>query len=110
VLVAGVAVVGGLLTEGPSEPAEPAARAALVIDSAAGRDGRDLLDARLRHVHAAVRLPRTLAEARTNVRYFAAQGYRIVVTGPRAQAAAHAVGVRVARAPDLAGALAAAGR
>ena len=36
-----------------------------------------------------MRLPRDAAEARTDVRYFAAQGYdRIVVAGPRSTAAA----------------------
>ena len=58
-------------------------RMALVIDAAAARDGRELVDARLRDSDAQVRLPRTAAEARTDVRYFAAQGYRVVVAGPR---------------------------
>jgi hypothetical protein len=61
-------------------------------------------------VDADVRLPRTAAEARTNVRYFDSLGYRVVVTGAQASAAATAVGVEAARAPDLAGALQAAAR
>jgi hypothetical protein len=44
-------------------------------------------------VDAEVRLPRTPAEARTNVRYFDELGYRVVVAGPRAEAAAAAIGV-----------------
>ena len=59
----------------------------------AARDGRELVDPRLRDVgptcaaHAA-------AEARADVRYFAAQGYDvIVVAGPQSTAAAHGAGV-----------------
>ena len=67
----------------------PAPRTAIVIDAPAARDGRALVDPRLRAVDADVRLPRDAAEARTDVRYFAAQGYdRIVVAGPRSTAAA----------------------
>ena len=56
---------------------------------------------------AEVRLARTAAEASTDVRYFEAQGYRLVVAGPLATAAAAEVGARAVRAGDLDGALAA---
>jgi hypothetical protein len=81
---------------------------ALAIDAAAGRQGRELVDPRLDDVDAEVRLPRTPAEARTNVLYFEAQGYRVVVAGPRAASAADAVGVSAVRTGDLGAALAAA--
>jgi hypothetical protein len=83
---------------------------AVVIDAAAARDGRDLVDDRLQDVDAEVRLPRTTAEARTNVRYFAAQGYRVVVVGPRAGEAADRAGVAAEHAAGLDGALAAVSR
>ena len=79
-----------------------------MIDAPAARDGRALVDPRLRTVAADVRLPRSAAEARTDVRYFAAQGYdRMVVAGPRSTMAADEAGVAAVRAPGLAGALAA---
>jgi hypothetical protein len=78
-----------------------------VIDADAGRDGRELVDPRLRDVDAEVRLPRTDAEARTNLRYLDAQGYRLVVAGRRAGAAAAVTGVAATRAADLGQALAA---
>jgi len=106
-LAAGALAVGGLLGAGSDRSAP---RTALVVDAAAARDGRALVDPRLRAVDAAVRLPRSTAEARTDVRYFAAQGYRVVVAGPRASAGARDAEVAVLRAPDLAGALAAIGR
>ena len=81
-----------------------------MIDAAEGRDGRELVDERLRAVRAEVRLPRTPEEARTNVRYFQAQGLRIVVSGPDARAAAEATGVDAVQAADLREALTAAGR
>jgi hypothetical protein len=81
-----------------------------VIDAAEGRDGRELVDERLRAVRAEVRLPRTPEEARTNLRYFEAQGLRIVASGPKALAAAKATGVDAVQAGDLREALAAAGR
>jgi hypothetical protein len=77
----------------------------MVIDAAAARDGRDLVDARLRAIDAEVRLPRTADEARTDVRYFAAQGRRVIVAGPQSSAAARVAGVVATGAPDLAGAL-----
>jgi hypothetical protein len=109
-LVALAVAAGGLVAGGSSGPDGSGSRTALVVDAAAGRDGRDLLDSRLREVDADVRLPRTSAEALTNVRYFAEQGYRVIVTGPHASAAAGVAGVAAVRAPDVTGAVAAAGR
>jgi hypothetical protein len=109
-LAAGAVAAGGLLGADSGAPAGSAPRTALVIDAAEARDGRDLVDARLRGADADVRLPRTDAEARSNVRYFAAQGYRVVVAGPRTGAAADAAGVEAVHVPDLAGGLAAIGR
>ena len=83
---------------------------ALVIDATQGRAGRELIDPRLRDLDAAVRLPRTSAEARTNVRYFDALGYRVVVAGPKASAAAETTGADVVRAAGLPQALEAASR
>jgi hypothetical protein len=107
VTVAGVAA-GGLLGSNSDASTAPVPRTALVIDAAESRDGRELVDPRLRDVDADVRLPRNSEEARTNVRYFDSLGYRVVVAGPRASAAADAVGVDAVHAPDLPGALRAA--
>jgi hypothetical protein len=104
---AGALAAGGAIGADSAGGGDSAPRTALVIDAAAGRDGRELVDPRLRAVDAQVRLPRTLAEARTNVRYFDAQGFRVVVAGPRATAAAAATGVAAFRSADLSGALAA---
>jgi hypothetical protein len=87
-------------------PVGLAPRTALVIDADAGRDGRDLVDSRLQDVDAEIRLPRTGAEARTDIRYLDAQGYRLVVAGPHAAAAAAATGVAATRAEGLDQALA----
>jgi hypothetical protein len=79
-----------------------------VVDAPVARDGRALLDPRLRAVRADVRLPRSAGEARADVRYFAAQGYdRVVVAGPRSTVAAHEAGVAAVRTPGLGSALAA---
>ena len=96
---------GGLLAPGSGSP--EAGGTALVIDAAAARDGRQLVDPRLVESGAELRLPRTASEARTNVRYFAAQGYRVVVAGPLAAEAAHAAGVPAESVTGVAGALAA---
>jgi hypothetical protein len=106
--LAGAAVaIGGVLAGGSDEPAS---RTALVIDASAGRDGRDLVDGRLRGADAEVRLPRSSTEASTDVRYFAAQGYdRVIVAGPDSTAAAAETASAV-RAADLPAALAAATR
>jgi hypothetical protein len=106
-LAGGAVALGGLLA---GHPDSSGSRTALVIDAAAGRDGRELIDPRLRDSDAQVRLPRTDAEARTDVRYFAAQGYRLVVAGPKASAAARETGVAAVSAADLTGALAAVSR
>jgi hypothetical protein len=109
-LAAGAVAIGGALGADSDGTKASAARTALVIDAAAARDGRDLVDDRLRAIDAELRLPRTLTEARTNLRYFDAQDYRLVVAGPLAAAAADATGIAAVRAPDLRGALAAVGR
>jgi hypothetical protein len=107
--IAAVAVaVAGVV--GASSGNGSAARTALVIDASAARDGRDLVDPRLRSADADVRLPRTAAEARTNVLYLAELGRRVVVAGPKATAAAESTGVDAVRAADLGDALAATGR
>ncbi len=77
-------------------------RTALVIDASRARDGRELVDPRLRDLDAEVRLPRTSEEARTNVRYFDSLGYRVVVAGPAAGAAATAAGVDAVRVGGVA--------
>ena len=100
----GALAVGAAFAPGADHRAP---RTAIVIDAPAARDGRALVDPRLRAVDADVRLPRDAAEARTDVRYFAAQGYdRIVVAGPRSAAAAD--GPAIVRVADLPAALAAA--
>ena len=100
----GALAVGAAFAPGADHHAP---RTAIVIDAPAARDGRALVDPRLRAVDADVRLPRNAAEARTDVRYFAAQGYdRIVVAGPRSTAAAD--GPAIIRAANLPAALAAA--
>jgi hypothetical protein len=104
-LAAGALAVGGLLGAGSDRPAP---RAALVVDASLARDGRALVDPRLRSTAADVRLPRTHAEALTDVRYFAARGYdRVIVAGPRSTGAAAQAGAGAHRAADLESALAA---
>jgi len=101
---AGALAVGAAFAAGSDHPAP---RTAIVIDAPAARDGRALVDSRLRAVDADVRLPHNAAEARTDVRYFAAQGYdRIVVAGPRSTGVAH--GAAVVPVADLPAAVAAA--
>ncbi|MGZ4268763.1 MAG: hypothetical protein ACXVFT_01600 [Solirubrobacteraceae bacterium] len=79
------------------------ARPALVVDAALGRPGRELIDPRLRGAGVAIRLPRTVREARTDVRYLIASGHApVVVAGPRSSAVV-APGTR--RAATLAAAL-----
>jgi len=101
--LAGAAVAVSGVLAGGSDGSAP--HTALVIDAGAGRDGRELVDARLREARAEVRLARTSTEASTDVRYFAAQGYRVIVAGPLATGAAAATGVQAVRADDVAGAL-----
>jgi hypothetical protein len=110
-VIAAVAVAaGGVVGASAGDGSGPSPRTALVIDAATARDGRDLVDPRLQAADAEVRLPRTAAEARTNVRYMAELGRRVVVAGPKATAAADSTGVAAVRARDIGDALAAAGR
>ena len=81
---------------------------ALVIDSSLASHGSELVDPRLKHVDAAVRLPRDSDEARTNVRYFDALDYRVYVAGARSTAAAEQTGVDATEVDGLDGALTAA--
>jgi hypothetical protein len=81
-----------------------------VIDAAIARDGRALLDPRLRALDADIRLPRTQAEAQTDVRYFKAAGYdRVILAGPRSTAAARDAGSATVTTSGLDAALVAAG-
>jgi hypothetical protein len=74
---------------------------ALVIDAGTAPKWGELIDPRLLDVDAEVRLPRDSWEARINVRYFDALGYRVVVVGPRSSEAAEATGVEALHAADL---------
>ena len=103
----GAVMAGGVLGGDQWEPAPSGARVALVVDAAEARHGRALVHPRLLTLDAAIRLPRTPAEAHTNVQYFHALGYRLIVAGPRARAAAVAAHVPALPARALAGALAA---
>jgi hypothetical protein len=110
-LVAATAVAaGGVAGVTTGDGAGSTPRTALVIDAGAAGDGPELVDPRLRAADAEVRLPRTAAEARTNVRYLAELGMRVVVAGPQATAAADSAGVAAVKARDLEDALAATGR
>jgi hypothetical protein len=98
-LVAGVIAAGGLLGgTGGDTP-----RTAVVIDAALARDGRDLIDPRLRALDSELRIPRTQAEAETDLRYLAARGYRLEVAGPASTAAAKATGVNAGSLASFAG-------
>ena len=110
VVAAVVVAAGGLVGATSSDGSGSSPKAAIVIDAAAARDGRDLVDPRLEDADAEVRLPRTAAEARTDVRYMAELGKHVVVAGPQATAAADIAGVAAVKASGLTGALAAAGR
>jgi hypothetical protein len=110
VIAAGAVAAGGVAGAVSGSDSGSPTRTALVIDAAAARDGRDLVDPRLQSADADVRLPRTAAEARTNVLYLAELGRRVVVAGPTATAAADSTGVDAVRAADLGDALAATGR
>jgi hypothetical protein len=94
VLAAGVVATGGVFgAEALADGDEGSASTALVIDASLARDGRELVDPRLKDVDADVRLPRTAEEARTNVRYFDELDYRVYVAGAQATAAAAEAGV-----------------
>jgi hypothetical protein len=100
--LAALAAAAGVALSGAAGSGSDSTRhTALVIDAAAARDGRELIDPRLLDVHAEVRLPRDAREARTNVRYFAELGYRVVVVGPRSRAAADATAVDAVRVANL---------
>jgi hypothetical protein len=105
VLAAGAVATGSLFGGGSDEQS---LHTALVIDESIASHDRELVDPRLKDVDADVRLPRTSTEARTNVHYFDALGYRVVVAGFHANAAADATGVAAVHAQDLPGALRAA--
>ena len=109
-LVATAIASSAVLDAGAAGPGDPPARTALVVDSGLSAHGRELVDPRLKDVDADVRLPRSSREARTNVRYFDELGYRVVVAGPRASAAAGATGVDAEQAPDLESAIGTASR
>jgi hypothetical protein len=108
VLAAGAVATGAAFGADTSADDGGATRTALVIDASLARDGRDLVDRRLENVNAAVRLPRTDTETRTNVRYFDALDYRVYVAGANAIAAAERTGVQATPVEGLDGALAAA--
>jgi len=105
-----VASVGQSATSAGTGAGGSAAPTALVIDASHAGHGRELVDQGLRELDAEVRLPRSFEEARTNVRYFDALGYRVVVAGPEASAAAGTVGVDAVQARGLRDALQAAVR
>jgi len=107
VLAAGAVATG--VAFGADAGADGAGRpTALVVDASLASQGRDLVDRRLEHVGAAVRLPRNPTEARTNVRYFDELGFRVYVAGAQATGAAEATGVDATPVDGLEGALAAA--
>lgn len=113
-LAVGALALGGAVATG-SPGADfgggAAPRTALVIDASLARDGRELVDPRLKDTGAEVRLPRTPTEARTNVRYFTELGYRVVAAGPDATtAAAEVSGASTEIAAGLPAALSAARR
>ena len=102
---AAAVAAGGLLGGGSGGE-----RTALVVDAALARDGRELVDADLRGAADELRVPRTADEAVADVRHLAAGGYRLVVAGPDARAAAAAAGVAAEPERTVAGAAAAARR
>lgn len=109
VLAAGAVALGGAFDGGSGGSTESRPQA-LVIDAALARDGRDLLDPRLRDAGVELRVPRDAEEARMNVRYFAESGVSLVVAGPDAVAAAGAAHASASHVDDTASALATLGR
>ena len=105
VLTAGVVAAGAVFGADASTGQGAPQRTALVIDSSLAGHGRELVDPRLEDTDAAVRLPRDADEARTNVRYFDALGYRVYVAGARSTAAADETGVDATEVHGLDGAL-----
>ena len=106
VLAAGVVALGGAF-DGDSGGSPESGPRALVIDAALARDGRDLLDPRLRDAGVELRVPRDAEEARLNVHYFAELDADLVVAGPDASAAAEAAHVSARQTDDAGSALAA---
>jgi hypothetical protein len=106
VLAAG-AVAAGTVFGAEASTGADTQRTALVIDSSLASHGSELVDPGLDDLDAAVRLPRNADEARTNVRYFDALGYRVYVAGARSTAAAERTGVDATALDGLDGALAA---
>jgi hypothetical protein len=107
VLAAGAVAAGAVFGAEASTGEDAAQPTALVIDSSLASHGSELVDPRLDDVDAAVRLPRTADEARTNVRYFDALDYRVYVAGARSTAAAEQTDVDATEVDGLDGALAA---
>jgi len=108
-LAAGAVAAGGLLGADSGGRAGHGSKTAVVVDATIARDGRALIDPRLRAFDADVRLPRTQTEATTDVRYFKAAGYdRVIVAGPNSTAAAREAGSPAVTATGLDGAIAAA--
>ena len=104
VLTTGAVAVGAVFGADAST-GEAAQRTALVIDSNLAGHGRQLVDPRLADLDAEVRLPRDAREARTNVRYFDALGYRVYVAGAQATEAAADTNVHATEVDGLDGAL-----
>ena len=100
ILTAGFVATASLLSWGAGDHGT---RTAVVVDAKLARDGRDLVDPRLRALDAELRIPRTRAEAETDLRYLAARGYRLEVAGPTSTAAAKATGVNAGSLAGLAG-------
>ena len=106
ILTAGAVAAGAVLGAEAATGDDSARPTALVIDSSLAAHGRELVDPRLDDLRAEVRLPRDSGEARTNVRYFDALGYRVYVAGARSTAAASATGVDATEVDGLDAALA----
>lgn len=107
VLAAGAVAAGAVFAAEASTGEDAAQPTAIVIDSSLASQGSELVDPRLDHVDAAIRLPRNADEARTNVRYFDALDYRVYVAGARSSAAAEQTGIDATEVDGLDGALAA---
>jgi precorrin-4 methylase len=108
VLAAGAVATGAVFAAEAGAGRDAGAPTALVVDASLARDGRELVDARLKDVDAEVRLPRDAEEAGINVRYFDELDYHVYVAGARATEAATEAGVEATPVDGLAGALAAA--
>ena len=105
VLAAGAVATGAVFGADASAGDDGAQPTAVVIDAYLASHGSELVDPRLKDVDAAIRLPRTADEARTNVRYFDALDYRVYVAGSTATKAAAEAGVDATEVDGLDGAL-----